>query len=130
MATRAEINRQLTRAVELVTSRIAVAVINNARNATRRDTSWHASRWVGAVGREPRSVDTPNTRAGRAAQLSFGQQASSIAAINAYRLSQGSQIIIGNDGVYIEQLDAQDNFVGPAVDRSVTVSLAGTGLTR
>ncbi len=129
MATRAEINRQLLQAVELVTSRISVAVINNMRNATARDTSWHASRWVGRAGAEPASVNTPPTRAGRAALLSFSQQAASLSALSNYRIGQGN-VFIGNDGDYIEDLDARDNFAAGAVARSVTISLAGTGLRR
>lgn len=129
MATRQQIKQQLEVAVELVTSRISVGLINNLRQATPRDTAYHASRWVGRAGGEPSSVNTPNSRAGRAAQLSFAQQAASLSALTAYRLSQGD-VFVGNDGNYIVQLDARDGFAAPAVQRSVTISLAGTGLTR
>lgn len=127
MATAAEIQRDLDLAVQIVTSRIAVNLLTGLRASTPVDTSYHSSRWVGRAGAEPPSRQTPGSRAGRAAQVNFAQHAASIAALRSYRLQQGD-VFIGNDGDFIEELDGRENFVSPAVERSVTINLTGTGL--
>lgn len=131
MATRAQINRELRRNISRVVSQINVNLITGLRDATPRDTSYHASRWVGRIGGPPASRTTPNSRTGRAAALSFGQQNASIAAVRAFRLGQG-QVFISNDGDYIEKLNAREgNFVARVANRSVrSVSLAGTTFRR
>ena len=129
MATRAQIQRELERNISIVVGRIGVNLITGLRDATPRDTSYHASRWVGAVGGPPASRTTPNSRSGRAAALSFGQQNASIASVRAYTLARG-RMVIANDGDYIEQLNArQGNFVARAVNAAVRgVALTGTTL--
>lgn len=131
MATARQIRRQLSRAVEIVAGRIAGDLITDLRDATPKDTSYHSSRWVGRAGGPPASRDTPNSRSGRAAALSFAQQNASVTAVLGFRISQGT-IYVSNDGNYIEQLNARagGGFVQSAV-RSVPrrVSLLGTGLT-
>jgi hypothetical protein len=130
VATRQRVLFELSQAIGISTGRIAVAALNNLRNSTRRDTAYHASRWVGSVGSRPAAVDTPPTRTGRAQALSFAQQAASIAALSSYRLGQGN-VFIGNDGNYIEELDREDQFVNTSIERAVRdISLAGTGLRR
>lgn len=119
MATAAEIERLLNRAIEVVTGEISAGVIVNAAQATRRDTGYHASRWVGRAGSPPQAIDTPRTREGRAAALSLSQQAGSIAALRNYRLVQGNTVFVGNDGNYIEALERRDPFVGDAIARSI-----------
>lgn len=131
MATKAQIREELRRNISRVVSTINVNLLTGLRDATPRDTSYHASRWVGRVGGPPASRTTPKSRSGRAAALSFGQQNAAIAAIRAFRLGQG-QVFISNDGDYIEQLNTREgNFVARVADRSVRgVSLAGTTLKR
>ena len=131
MATRAQINAELRRNISRVVSQINVNLITGLRDATPRDTSYHASRWVGRIGGPPASRTTPNTRAGRASALSFGQQNASISSIRNFQLGQG-QVFVSNDGNYIEQLNArQGNFVARVADRAVReVSLVGTTLRR
>lgn len=131
MTTRANVRAQLTQAIEIVVGRIASGLIPELRDATPKDTQYHASRWVGRVGGPPASRTTPPTRSGRAAALSFGQQQASIASLRTFRISQG-RIFVSNDGNYIEQLNAREgNFVQRAVISAVRgVSLAGTSLRR
>lgn len=129
MATRARIQQELRRNIEIVVGSINVNLITGLRDATPRDTSYHASRWVGRIGGPPASRTTPNSRSGRAASLSFGQQNASIASIRNFRLGRG-QVFIANDGNYIEQLNARNgNFVARVANQAVrSVSLAGTTL--
>lgn len=131
MATRAQISAELRRNIETVVGRINVELIIGLRDATQRDTRYHASRWVGRVGGPPASRTTPNSRSGRAAALSFGQQNASIAAIRNFRLGQ-RQIFISNDGNFIEELNSRGgNFVARVAGQVVRrVSLAGTTLRR
>jgi hypothetical protein len=128
MATRRQIVRQFEREVSLIVGRIASNLVSGLRDQTRRDTSYHASRWVGRAGGPPASRTTPNSRSGRAAALSFAQQNASIAGLRLYRLRQGN-LFIGNDGDYIEELNRQDGFVPRVVNRVTrSVSLQGTTL--
>lgn len=127
MATRAQIRAELENNISIVVGRIGVNLITGLRDATPRDTSYHASRWVGAVGGPPVSRTTPNTRSGRLAAVSFGQQSASIAAVRAYRLSRG-RLFVSNDGNYIEQLAPRIGIPGVINGAIRGVSTVGTTL--
>lgn len=128
MATLAQINRDLRRAVEIVTGRIARDLILDLQASTRKDTTYHSSRWVGRAGGPPASRPTPVGREARAAALSFAQQRASIGEVQ--RFSIGQRVIyVSNDGDYINVLESQDGMARSAVARVPRqVSLAGTGL--
>ena len=131
MATRAQINEELRQNISTLVGRIGADLIPQLRDATARDTGYHSSRWVGRIGGPPASRDTPNTRSGRAASLSFGQQNASISAVRSFRLGQGP-VFVSNDGNFIEKLNAREGgFVQSTVESVVRgVSLAGTTLRR
>lgn len=118
MATAAQIEQQLNRVIEIVTGEISAGIIVTAAQTTPVDTGYHASRWVGRAGSPPTAIETPRTRAGRAAALSLSQQAGSIAALRSYRINQGS-VFIGNDGNYIEALERRDPFVADAITAAI-----------
>lgn len=111
--------------------RISSNLVGDLRDQTPKDTSYHSSRWVGRVGGPPASRQTPGSRDGRAAALSFSQQNNSIAALKNYRIRSGSAFV-ANDGDYIGRLNEREgDFVGKTVNEIVrTVSLAGTTLRR